>query len=561
MYKNLQQFIKQLEKESLLVRIKVAVDPVLEIAELTDRESKSAGGGRALLFEKTGTDFAVLTNMMGSERRIALALGVEELDEVAQSIDQMVHELLSPKTTLWSKLAVLPMMRNVASYLPRLKSGRGQCQQVVMREPSLAALPILKCWPADGGRFITLPMVHTQEPKSGAQNVGMYRMQVFDETTTGMHWHRHKTGQAHYAQSQGRMAVAVCLGGDPVYTYAATAPLPQGVDEYILAGFLRKKAVRLVRCLTSDLRVPEDVDFVIEGYVDTTEPKSLEGPFGDHTGFYSLEDFYPLFHVTCITHRQGAIYPATIVGVPPQEDYYFARATERIFLSPIRAVVAPEVVDLWMPRAGVAHNLAVVVINKSYAGQAFKVASALWGAGQMSLNKVLVVIDPTQMDYMEYIMERLHYFDASADTIVVRGALDVLDHTCAEVGFGGKMCVDLTLKNGQEGGDHTALERIPLEVELDDIFESELSFEERLWVALGNVDPSRDITITGRRMYVDGRVKSLAARRWPNVVVSSPETIALVDGRWDEYGLGEFISSPSVRYQRLNLGSGASREG
>ncbi|MEG2480272.1 MAG: UbiD family decarboxylase, partial [Mucinivorans sp.] len=333
------------------------------------------------------------------------------------------------------------------------------------------------------------------------------------------------------------------------------------VDEYILAGFLRKKAVRLVRCLTSDLRVPDDVDFVIEGYVDTTEPKSLEGPFGDHTGFYSLEDFYPLFHVTCITHRQGAIYPATIVGVPPQEDYYFARATERIFLSPIRAVVAPEVVDLWMPRAGVAHNLAVVVINKSYAGQAFKVASALWGAGQMSLNKVLVVIDPTQMDYMEYIMERLHYFDASADTIVVRGALDVLDHTCAEVGFGGKMCVDLTLKNGQEGGDHTALERIPLEVELDDIFESELSFEERLWVALGNVDPSRDITITGRRMYVDGRVKSLAARRWPNVVVSSPETIALVDGRWDEYGLGEFISSPSVRYQRLNLGSGASREG
>ena len=290
MYKNLTDYIGALERAGELARVRVPVDPQFEIAELTDRESKRPGGGRALLFENTGTAFPVLTNMMGSDRRIAMALGVERLGELTERIDALFGELTSPKPSLMDKLRMLPVLEKMSRWLPRNRGGRGACQQVVLtgEEARLSLLPVLRCWPHDGGRFVTLPLVNTVDPDSGVRNVGMYRMQILSEHTTGMHWHLHKTGERHYrryAELGRRMPVAVCLGGDPAYTYAATAPMPDNMDEYLLAGFLRRRPVELVRCLTSDLRVPGDCDFVIEGYVDPAEPKTTEGPCGDHTGF------------------------------------------------------------------------------------------------------------------------------------------------------------------------------------------------------------------------------------------------------------------------------------
>ena len=396
MYSNLREYIDRLEREGELIRISAPVSTRFEIAEITDRVVKSEGGGKALLFENTGTDFPVITNMMGSERRIAMALGVERLDDISARIDSLLKDALSPKGSLWEKMRVLPLLADVAKWFPQSVSGRGACQEVVWQgdEADLERLPMLHSWEADGGAFVTLPMVNTIDPDTGLRNVGMYRMQRFDKHSTGMHWHVHKTGARHYDAYKRlgkQMPVVVTLGGDPAYTYAATAPMPDNMDEYLLAGFLRRKPVRLVKALTCDIRIPEDCDFVIEGYVDPTEPKTVEGDFGDHTGFYSLKDLYPRFHVTCITHRRDAIYPATVVGIPPQEDAYIAEATEKIFLAPIRLAVQPEVRDLWMPVEGTAHNLAIVSIDKRYEGQAHKVAQSLWGAGQMMFNKFMVI--------------------------------------------------------------------------------------------------------------------------------------------------------------------------
>ena len=380
MYNNLQEYIDRLEREGELVRISAKVSSRFEIAEITDRVVKTAGGGKALLFENTDSQFPVLTNMMGSSRRMAMALGVERLDEIAERIDSLLKEALSPKASLWEKMRMLPLLADMSKWFPQSVAGRGACQEVVWQgdEADMERLPLLHSWESDGGAFVTLPMVNTIDPETGARNVGMYRMQRFDKHTTGMHWHVHKTGARHYDAYKRlgqRMPVVVALGGDPAYTYAATAPMPDNMDEYLLAGFLRQKPVRLVKALTCDIRVPEDCDFVIEGYVDPAEDKAIEGDFGDHTGFYSLKDLYPRFHVTCITHRRDAIYPATVVGVPPQEDAYIAEATEKIFLAPIRLAVQPEVRDLWMPIEGTAHNLAILSIDKRYNGQAHKVAT------------------------------------------------------------------------------------------------------------------------------------------------------------------------------------------
>ena len=566
MYRNLAEYVAALERAGQLIRISAPVDPELEIAELTDRQAKLPGGGRALLFENTGTGFPVLTNMMGSERRICMALGVERLAEVGERIDALFAEAVRPKKSWVEKLRMLPLLKEVAAWLPREVSRRDECQQVVMQGDGvdLGRLPVLRCWPHDGGRFVTLPLVHTVDPETGVRNVGMYRMQIFDGRTTGMHWHRHKTGERHYEQYRQRgerMPVTVCLGGDPVYTYSATAPLPDGLDEYLLAGFLRRRPVELVKCLTNDLRVPADCDFVIEGYVDPAEPKVIEGDFGDHTGFYSLKDLYPRFHVTCITHRRGAIWPATLVGVPPMEDAYIQLATERIFLAPIRLAVAPEVVDLWMPPAGVAHNIAVCVIRKSYPGQALKVANALWGAGQMSFNKFLIVLSAedaegcTGNDYLKVIRDRLHCFDPAQDALFSRGVLDVLDHSAPQTGFGGKLCLDLTRKLPEEGGERLRRERIPVEIVWDEFVQgAELTFDERVWLAAGNTDPARDVTVTPEGVLrLDARFKPSAVERgWPNVVTMSAEVIDAVDRRWAEYGIGEpLIPSPSRRYLPL----------
>jgi 4-hydroxy-3-polyprenylbenzoate decarboxylase len=338
-WKNQQEFIDALEREGELVRIKTYVNPKWEIAEITDRVSKSGGGGKALLFENTGTDFPVLMNAYGSEKRMCMALGVDHLDEVAEQMQSLFHLLSSPKENLLDKLKMLPLLGEFAGWMPKVVKGKGDCQQVVITNPDITKLPVITCWPKDGGPFVTLPVIHTKDPGTGIRNVGMYRMQVFESTLTGMHWHKHKVSARHFAEYKKlgmKMPVAVALGGDPTYAYSATAPLPDNVDEYMLAGFLRKKKVELVKCITQpEIEVPADADFIIEGYVDPSEELIWEGPFGDHTGYYSLPDWYPKFHITAITHKKNAVYPATIVGIPPQEDAWLGKATERIFLSSI----------------------------------------------------------------------------------------------------------------------------------------------------------------------------------------------------------------------------------
>ncbi len=615
MYRNLQAYIERLEQEGELLRIQTRVSPEWEIAELTDRQAKRPGGGKALLFENTGTDFPVATNLMGSERRIALALGVERLDALTERIEGLFAALTAPKTSWGDKLRMLPLLEQMSRWLPRERSGRGACQQVVYRgeEVDLGRLPILRCWPADGGRFVTLPLVGTLDPDTGIRNVGMYRMQVFGPRTTGMHWHLHKTGERHYrayAARGERMPVAVCLGGDPAYTYAATAPMPDNLDEYLLAGFLRRRPVELVRCLTQDLRVPADCDFVIEGYVDPSEDKVVEGPFGDHTGFYSLEDRYPLFHVTAVTHRRGAIYPATIVGVPPQEDFYLARATEKIFLAPIRAAMLPEVRDLWMPAEGVAHNLAVVDIRSTYPGQGIKTAHSLWGAGQMMFNKIMLITScELSIRSLDALRRRLIRTRWPEHFVLSRGPLDVLDHAAPRLGFGGKLAVDLTEIDAQSPleslhlpeclsfGDQTVridraladtwrtllfnggrnlhpeelLGRLQEQgvrgirfVGLLDEAVDTSRLSDVLWLLSSNVDPSRDLFVRGGMILLDARTKAGGVngfdRPWPNVVTSSPETVRRVDQRWPEYGLGEFLPSPSAEYWKLQSGSGAEYE-
>ena len=484
-YKNQQQFIDVLEKAGELIRISAYVSPKLEIAEITDRVSKSGNGGKALLFENTGYEFPVLMNAYGSEKRMCMALGVDHLDDVAREIEALFRLLASPKEGILDKLKLLPKLGQFASWMPKVKKGRGECQEIIMTDkplssggvwggpPDITRLPVITCWPKDGGPFVTLPIIHTKDPNTNSRNVGMYRLQVFGPVLTGMHWHKHKVSAKHfneYKKLNKRMPVAVALGGDPVYAYSATAPLPENVDEYMLAGFLRKKKVELVKCITQpDVEVPADADFIIEGYVDPDDELIWEGPFGDHTGYYSLPDWYPRFHITAITHKKNAVYPATIVGIPPQEDAWLGKATERIFLAPIKMTMVPEIIDMEMPVEGVFHNLVIVKIKKEYAGQGQKVMNAMWGAGQMMFNKILVLASPNPseggtfgdavslQDYENVAREVFKNINPATDIYFSTGPMDVLDHSCSKLGFGGKMCIDGTKK---------------LEEELDDSYKS-----------------------------------------------------------------------------------------
>ena len=455
-YKNQQQFIEALEKAGELIRIKSYVNPKLEMAEITDRMSKQSGGGKALLFENSGYDFPVLMNAYGSEKRMCMALGVEHLDDVAKQIEELFKLLASPKEGIIDKLKLLPKLNQFASWMPKVKSGRGECQEIIMTDPDITSLPVITCWPKDGGPFVTLPVIHTKDPNTGTRNVGMYRMQVFGPTLTAMHWHKHKVSAKHfneYKKLGKRMPVAVALGGDPVYAYSATAPLPENVDEYMLAGFLRKKKVELVKCITQpEVEVPADADFIIEGYVDPNDEMIWEGPFGDHTGYYSLPDWYPRFHITAITHKKDPVYPATIVGIPPQEDAWLGKATERIFLAPIKMTMVPEIIDMDMPVEGVFHNLVIVKIRKDFAGQGQKVMNAMWGAGQMMFNKILVLADE-QIKIQDYEALAKYVFknlNPATDIYFSQGPMDVLDHSCSKLGFGGKMCIDGTMKFDEE---------------------------------------------------------------------------------------------------------------
>lgn len=450
-FDHLRHFIDTLRAQRELVEVKEAVDPYLEVCEITDRVVKR--GGPALLFTNVkGAAMPVVTNLVGSWRRIGLALNAASLDDIANRLEELIK--VEPPTSFMDKLKVLPRLGAVASYLPKTVS-RGRCQEVVMNPPDLKKLPVLTTWPLDGGPFITLPLVFTKDPTTGVRNCGIYRMQVYDSLTAGMHWHKHKVGAHHYRDSEGRklerMPVAVALGGDPALIYAGTAPLPPMFDEMLFAGFLRQRKVEMVKCLTCDLEVPADAEIVIEGYVVPGELRA-EGPFGDHTGYYSLVDDYPVFHVTAITHCRDPIYPATVVGKPPQEDAFLGKATERIFL-PLMKMTLPEIVDINLPIEGVFHNLAIVSIKKEYPGHARKVCYALWGLGQMALEKCIIVVD----HFVDVQNPREVLFRVGAnvaperDMFFVKGPMDALDHAAERHHFGSKVGIDATHKLPEEG--------------------------------------------------------------------------------------------------------------
>jgi 4-hydroxy-3-polyprenylbenzoate decarboxylase len=477
-YRNLKEFIKALEEKGELTRITVEVDPELEITEIADRVSKS--GGPALLFENVkGSDFPILINAFGSYRRMELALNCGSFDDIAKRIESLVK--IQPPRGLMDKVKLLFTLKDIAGLVPK-KVKHAPCQDRVFTEGGMMdLLPVMKCWPGDGGPFITLPIVITKDPDSGIQNAGMYRMQKFDNASTGMHWQYNKDGARHYDKYKKlgkRMDVAVALGGIPAVTYAATAPLPPELDEMMFAGFIEGRAVEVVKGKTVDLYVPAESDFIIEGYVDPGD-ETVEGPFGDHTGFYSAADTYPVFHVSCVTCRKDAVYPSTIVGKPPMEDCYMAKATERIFL-PFMKLVVNEIVDVDLPLEGVFHNCALVSIDKKHPGQAKKVIHALWGLGQMASTKFIAVFDKDidLRDYSTVVWKLLNNVDPRRDIMVAEGPLDALDHSAPYANFGGKMGIDATRKTREEG----------------------------------------------------------MGRDWPEEITMSGEVKRLVDARWKEYG-------------------------
>jgi 4-hydroxy-3-polyprenylbenzoate decarboxylase len=444
-YDSLRDFVQKLDAAGELKRISVEADPVLEITEIADREMKSAGGGKALLFEKCkGAQFPLLINAYGSWKRMAMALGVNDVEEIAHELEGLLKA--KPPTSFKEAISLLKTAMELRHAKP--KSVERGAWSVECK--GLSELPIQKCWPEDAGRYICLPLVITRDPDTGTRNVGCYRMQVIDERTTFMHWQLHKTGARHWrrhVELKQKMPVAVALGGDPVYSFASTAPLPDGIDEFMFAGFLRKKSIELVKCATNDLEVPADCDFVLEGYVDPNEPLELEGPYGDHTGYYSLPEPYPKFHIERIMHRRDAIYPSTIVGVPPMEDFYMGTASVRIFL-PVFKMNFPEIVDMALPAEGVFHNLVFVSIKKSFPYHAMKVMHGLWGMGQMMFTKIIVVVDHdvNVHNTSEVLFRLCANIDPERDILFTKGPADVLDHATPLLGYGSKIGIDATHK-------------------------------------------------------------------------------------------------------------------
>ena len=473
--RDLRAFIKQLEQAGELRRVSAPVSPRLEITEIADRVMKS--GGPALLFENVeGSTMPLLINAFGSRRRMSMSLGVNDLDECAQRIRKLVT--MAPPSDLAGKLRALGDLKDIASIGPRSVSS-GPCQEVIVPEPSLKQLPVLTCWPDDGGPYITLGLVFTRDPRSGRRNVGLYRVQVYDDREAAMHWQLHKGGAEHYREAGNRLEVAVVIGADPATVYSASAPLPPTIDELLFAGFLRRSPVETVKCRTVDIEVPAQAEIVLEGYVDPDDLR-IEGPFGDHTGYYSLADNYPVFHLTMMTHRRNPIYHTTIVGRPPMEDYYMGKATERLFL-PLMQLVAPEIVDVNMPAEGVFHNLVLVSIKKRFPGHAQKVMYALWGMGQMMFARNIIVVDEDVdvQDLSEVAWRVTANVDARRDLVIVDGPVDVLDHASPRPLIGGKLGIDATRKTEADG----------------------------------------------------------YTREWPPDILMSPDIKALVDRRWEEYGI------------------------
>jgi 4-hydroxy-3-polyprenylbenzoate decarboxylase len=474
-FDDLQGAVAFLEQRGELARIRESLSPHLEITEVTDRVVKK--GGPALLFESpTGFAYPVLTNLYGSMERIRHIFDINSMDDLGRRFEEYLH--MEPPRGFIEKLKLLPKLKDLASVFPK-EVKDAPCREVVQTEGfDLRELPVLTCWPDDGGPFITLPVVITRHPSKGRRNVGMYRIQVYDGQTAGMHWHIHKGGAGHFRGSTERLPVAVCLGPDPITTYTATAPLPEEIDELILAGFLRRKPVRIVKCITCDLEVPADSQYVLEGYVIPGETR-IEGPFGDHTGFYSPADEYPVFHLTCITRRKNPIYPATIVGRPPMEDAFLGKVTERLFL-PLIKTQLPEIVDMHLPVEGVFHNLCFVSIDKRYPGHAFKVMHALWGLGQMMFAKMIMVFDRdvNVQDLSEVLFFLGANVDAGRDLCVVKGPVDALDHASVLPHLGHKMGLDCTRKWPEEGYSRTW----PALVEMDKAVSAKI---DEIWARLG----------------------------------------------------------------------------
>ncbi len=484
-------FLKRLDAAGDLTRLASPAATELEITAIADLEMKRPGGGRALLFEKPAINgqvapFPLAINTLGSHRRMAIGLGVDSIEQAAAELGSLLNA--KPPASFKQALSLLGTALDLRHAKPKAVKD-GPCKEVIHKFdappsriepwppapgiagtagapwpspeavsgtlPTLLNLPIQKCWPLDGGRFITLPCVVTKDADTGERNLGMYRMQVYDERSTGMHWQLQKVGARHgrrYYQTGTRMPVAVFLGGDPVLTFCATAPLPDGLDEFLLAGYLRKKSIELVKCETNALEVPAEADFVLEGYVDPKEPLREEGPFGDHTGYYSLPDFYPVFHITAITHRKNAVYPATIVGVPPMEDFYIGSASVRLFL-PVLRMTFPELVDVALPAEGVFHNLVFVSIRKTYPMQAYKIMYGLWGMGQMMFSKYIVVVDDDVdvRNTSEVLFRLCANTDPQRDSVITKGPADVLDHATSQLAVGSKMGIDATRKLPGEG--------------------------------------------------------------------------------------------------------------
>ena len=497
-FDSFRDFVNALDRAGELKRISQPVATELEITEIADREMKLPGGGKALLFEKPTINgvvspFPVAINTLGSHKRMAMSMGAESVDEVANELGALMKA--KPPTSFKEAIKLLSLALDLRHAKPKTVKN-GACKDVIHKYdapasrqepwpaapditggasvpasrpgenigssgasphhcPTLANLPILKCWPLDGGRFITLPCVVTRDPDTGERNLGMYRIQIYDDKTTGMHWQLQKVAARHgrrYYEKGEQMPVAIFIGGDPMFPFAATAPLPDGLDEFLLAGYLRKKSVELVKCETNDLEVPANSDFVIEGYVDPTEPLRDEGPFGDHTGYYTLPEPYPVFHITAITHRKDAVYPATIVGIPPMEDFYIGGASVKLFL-PIFKMNFPEIVDIALPAEGVFHNLVFVSIKKTYPMQAYKIMHGLWGMGQMMFTKYLVIVDAevNVHNTSEVLFHLTANTDPQRDSIFTKGPSDVLDHATSEIAMGSKMGFDATKKLPGEG--------------------------------------------------------------------------------------------------------------
>ncbi|MBN2853181.1 MAG: menaquinone biosynthesis decarboxylase [Clostridia bacterium] len=478
-YRDIKEFIKVLKEKNLIVEIEAEVDWDLEITEITDIISKK--NGKALLFNHVkGSRYPVLINTFGSYERMALALGVKDINDIKDEIVKFLD--LSNYQSLKDKIKAIPSLLPLPFIFPQ-KVKNGKCQEVIEKNPDLTQLPVLKCWPQDGGRFITLPMVFTVDPETRQQNAGMYRMQVYDEKTTGMHWHMHKDGKKIYDKYRKlgirKMPVSVAIGCDPATVYASTAPLPQNIDELLFSGFLRKKAVKTVKCITNDIYVPAYSEFILEGYVDIDETR-IEGPFGDHTGYYSLKDKYPVFHVELITHQKEPVYMATVVGQPPMEDCYMGKATERIFL-PLIKMQCPEIIELNLPLEGVFHNCAIVSIDKQFPHHARKIMNSLWGMGQMMYTKMIIVVDKdvNPHDLSKVMWKVFNNIDAKRDLVISEGPLDALDHSSDTPLFGNRLGIDATKKWETEG--HT--------------------------------------------------------REWPDDVTMSDEIIRKVKARWGEYGI------------------------